>query len=245
MIDKDGNDRRRPALTVSRKGGQVPGRRTQGLHGLGKGDGRAQQGGTRPKPVVSWYPLCHVTPRSVKSRRHLKPLLRAIYPPRNARNRLSCRSSTSPCGRTWAGPGDITSLAVVPDEMRSAILWSKDDGVLAGEEVFAAVFTAIDPEVGVRFDAHDGAKLTKGMRVAEVQGRALSSFPRNAPPSISSPSFPESPRRHGTWWTLPEDPAAPSSWIPARPCPAGARSRSTRSPWEAAGIIARAFTTWC
>ena len=71
-------------------------------------------------------------------------------------------------------PGDITSLAVVPDEMRSAILWSKDNGVLAGEEVFEAVFKAIDPEVGVRFDAHDGAKLTKGMRVAEVQGRALS-----------------------------------------------------------------------
>jgi nicotinate-nucleotide pyrophosphorylase (carboxylating) len=70
--------------------------------------------------------------------------------------------------------GDITSQAVVPEEQRSAILWSKDDGVLAGEEVFAAVFEAVDPSVSVRFDAHDGARLTRGMRVAEVRGRALS-----------------------------------------------------------------------
>jgi nicotinate-nucleotide pyrophosphorylase (carboxylating) len=70
--------------------------------------------------------------------------------------------------------GDVTSQAVVPDDECSATLWSKDNGVLAGEEVFAAVFTAVDPAVSVRFSAHDGAILTKGMRVAEVQGKALS-----------------------------------------------------------------------
>jgi nicotinate-nucleotide pyrophosphorylase (carboxylating) len=72
------------------------------------------------------------------------------------------------------GTGDVTSQAVVPDETRTAVLWSKDDGVLAGEEVFTAVFRAMDPAVGVRFIAHDGARLTRGMRVAEVQGKALS-----------------------------------------------------------------------
>jgi len=70
--------------------------------------------------------------------------------------------------------GDVTSQAVVPDDERSAILWSKDTGILAGEEVFTAVFRAVDPAVGVRFDAHDGAVLAKGMRVAEVRGKALS-----------------------------------------------------------------------
>jgi nicotinate-nucleotide pyrophosphorylase (carboxylating) len=70
--------------------------------------------------------------------------------------------------------GDVTSQAVVPDDERSAILWSKDTGILAGEEVFAAVFRAVDPGVSVRFDAHDGAVLAQGMRVAQVRGKALS-----------------------------------------------------------------------
>jgi len=70
--------------------------------------------------------------------------------------------------------GDITSQAVTPDEDRRATLWSKDAGVLAGEEVFAAVFRAIDPETRVEFDLHDGAMLEKDERVAEVRGKGLS-----------------------------------------------------------------------
>jgi nicotinate-nucleotide pyrophosphorylase (carboxylating) len=70
--------------------------------------------------------------------------------------------------------GDVTSLAVVPEGERRAVLWSKDQGVLAGEEVFAAVFRRIDPSVAVTFSLHDGAHLEKGDRVAEVRGRAAS-----------------------------------------------------------------------
>jgi nicotinate-nucleotide pyrophosphorylase (carboxylating) len=70
--------------------------------------------------------------------------------------------------------GDVTSQAVVPDGERSATLWSKDTGVLAGEEVFAAVFRAMDPAVQVRFLLHDGAALVPGARVAAVSGKALS-----------------------------------------------------------------------
>jgi nicotinate-nucleotide pyrophosphorylase (carboxylating) len=70
--------------------------------------------------------------------------------------------------------GDVTSQAVVPEGERCAMLWSKDPGVLAGEEVFAAVFRRIDPAVHVTFLAHDGARLAKGDRVAEVRGRVLS-----------------------------------------------------------------------
>jgi nicotinate-nucleotide pyrophosphorylase (carboxylating) len=70
--------------------------------------------------------------------------------------------------------GDVTSQAVAPDGERAATLWSKDTGVLAGADVFAAVFRAIDPDVRVRFALHDGAFLEKGQRVAEVSGRAVS-----------------------------------------------------------------------
>ena len=70
--------------------------------------------------------------------------------------------------------GDVTSRAVVPEGERTAVLWSKDQGVLAGEEVFAAVFRRIDPSVAVTFLCHDGARLAKGDQVAEARGRAFS-----------------------------------------------------------------------
>jgi nicotinate-nucleotide pyrophosphorylase (carboxylating) len=70
--------------------------------------------------------------------------------------------------------GDVTSQAVLADEPRSATLWSKDEGVLAGEEVFAAVFHAVDPAVQVQFSLHDGAVLGRGTAVASVRGTTLS-----------------------------------------------------------------------
>jgi nicotinate-nucleotide pyrophosphorylase (carboxylating) len=69
--------------------------------------------------------------------------------------------------------GDVTSQAVTPEEERSATLWSKDTGILAGEEVFTAVFRAIDAGTRVEFTLHDGAPLMPGQRVAEVRGEAL------------------------------------------------------------------------
>jgi nicotinate-nucleotide pyrophosphorylase (carboxylating) len=70
--------------------------------------------------------------------------------------------------------GDVTSQAVVPEDERIAVLWSKDHGVLAGEEVFTAVFKRLDPGVTVTFHFHDGARLAKADRVAEVHGPARS-----------------------------------------------------------------------
>ena len=70
--------------------------------------------------------------------------------------------------------GDVTSLAVAPEGRSEATLWSKDEGVLAGEEVFAAVFRAIDPATRVAFALHDGAALGMGQRVAQVSGRTVS-----------------------------------------------------------------------
>jgi nicotinate-nucleotide pyrophosphorylase (carboxylating) len=66
--------------------------------------------------------------------------------------------------------GDVTTEAVAPRGDGRAVLWSKDTGVLAGAEVFAAVFRSIDPATRVRFAAQDGASLAPGQRVAEVSG---------------------------------------------------------------------------
>jgi nicotinate-nucleotide pyrophosphorylase (carboxylating) len=70
--------------------------------------------------------------------------------------------------------GDVTSLAVVPDEACAASLVSKDGGILAGEEVFAAVFRTVDPSVRTVFRLHDGAPLSPGDVVAEISGLARS-----------------------------------------------------------------------
>ncbi len=66
--------------------------------------------------------------------------------------------------------GDITSQAIVPEGAGSAVLRSKEAGVLAGEEVFGAVFRAVDTDVRVEFRVHDGARLSRGDTVATVSG---------------------------------------------------------------------------
>jgi len=66
--------------------------------------------------------------------------------------------------------GDVTTEAVAPEGDAAAVLWSKDTGILAGAEVFAAVFRALDPRTRVEFSVPDGAPLTPGQRVAEVRG---------------------------------------------------------------------------
>jgi len=68
--------------------------------------------------------------------------------------------------------GDVTSLATVPDESCDAFLLSKDEGVLAGAEVFSAVFRRSDPALSVEFSVRDGAEVRPGDRIATVRGKA-------------------------------------------------------------------------
>ncbi len=65
--------------------------------------------------------------------------------------------------------GDITTQAIASAPCR-ALLLSKDEGILAGEEVFQAVFQRLDPEVRVDFLLHDGDSLKPGDKVAAVEG---------------------------------------------------------------------------
>ncbi len=70
--------------------------------------------------------------------------------------------------------GDVTTSAVFSDEVSQAVLLSKDHGVLAGEEVFGAVFREIDSQVTLEFFHHDGDTLEPGDKVATVRGKITS-----------------------------------------------------------------------
>ncbi len=72
----------------------------------------------------------------------------------------------------FGSAGDVTSAAVFGDETVRAVLLSKDTGVLAGAEVFTAVFEALDPEIRVAFLVADGEEVTPMKEVAVIEGRA-------------------------------------------------------------------------
>lgn len=69
--------------------------------------------------------------------------------------------------------GDLTGETFIPATASArAELRAREDGVLAGAEVFARAFTLIDPDVEVRLLATDGASFTSGDTLAEVSGPA-------------------------------------------------------------------------
>jgi nicotinate-nucleotide pyrophosphorylase (carboxylating) len=70
-----------------------------------------------------------------------------------------------------AGLGDVTSRAIFPAKHRSrAVIGAKQDLVLCGLEVAAAVFTRVDPALKVRLLAADGDRVKKGAAVLRVEG---------------------------------------------------------------------------
>lgn len=70
--------------------------------------------------------------------------------------------------------GDITSKAIFSDELCTADLISKDNGILAGLVVFEAVFKHIDSTTHISFFHKDGDNITEETRIATVSGRAVS-----------------------------------------------------------------------
>lgn len=74
------------------------------------------------------------------------------------------------------GPGDITSEATVPEDLRChAVITAKQRGVVAGLEVVASVFAALDPDVQVDLLARDGDLVDDPPRdLATVSGPARS-----------------------------------------------------------------------
>lgn len=81
--------------------------------------------------------------------------------------------------RAWLredlGPGDISSLAILPSGHRSrAVIHAKQAGVAAGLPVAEAVFAEVDPALSVRRVAAEGASIAAGDVLLELEGSTLS-----------------------------------------------------------------------
>lgn len=66
---------------------------------------------------------------------------------------------------------DVTTNAVMPTAIPGTVdLLCKEEGVIAGLPIFARVFALLDPEVKVDFFCQEGDAVSKGQRLAVVQG---------------------------------------------------------------------------
>lgn len=70
-----------------------------------------------------------------------------------------------------AGLGDVTSRAIFPAKHRSrAVIDARQDLIICGLEVAAAVFARVDPALKVRLLARDGDRVKPGAAVLRVEG---------------------------------------------------------------------------
>jgi len=71
------------------------------------------------------------------------------------------------------GAGDLTSRAVVPEgSLATGVVISKADGVVAGVDVAAAVFAAVDRDLTVERRAADGDRVAPGDELLALRGDA-------------------------------------------------------------------------
>lgn len=78
---------------------------------------------------------------------------------------------------------DISTNAVMPERQEGEVdLICKQDGVIAGLEVFRRVFTLLDPTTVCAFTCEDGAHVSRGQKIGSVRGdiRVLLSGERTA-----------------------------------------------------------------
>jgi nicotinate-nucleotide pyrophosphorylase (carboxylating) len=67
-----------------------------------------------------------------------------------------------------------TEMTVARDARATAALVLKDDGVVAGLDVFRTVFRSFDPSTRVALEMEDGMRCARGTVLARVSGRARS-----------------------------------------------------------------------
>jgi len=71
------------------------------------------------------------------------------------------------------GPGDITTLAVVPPRlMAQGTLLAKSDLILAGWPIAVRVFAKLDPNLRIQSASQEGRRIKAGRPIARLQGRA-------------------------------------------------------------------------
>ncbi len=73
------------------------------------------------------------------------------------------------------GDGDHTSLATIPSDAKGyAMLFSKDNGILAGIEVAKTVLRLIDNDLSTEIFYKDGAEIKKGDKILKIFGKIRS-----------------------------------------------------------------------
>lgn len=66
---------------------------------------------------------------------------------------------------------DVSTNAVMPTEKKGKVdLIAKEDGVIAGLDIYARVFTILDEKTEIDFHCKDGDEVKKGELMAEVRG---------------------------------------------------------------------------
>lgn len=70
--------------------------------------------------------------------------------------------------------GDVTSKAIFDKEETTAVLYSKDEGILAGISFFTEVFKTVDSTVDVKILKNEGQCVESGDKVAEITGKTRS-----------------------------------------------------------------------
>lgn len=67
---------------------------------------------------------------------------------------------------------DISANAILPEDARGRVdLIAKQDGILAGLQVFERVFTLLDEETRFETKIRDGSAVANGQKIGEVAGR--------------------------------------------------------------------------
>lgn len=73
------------------------------------------------------------------------------------------------------GWGDVTSQALLdPSLPAGGVVVAREDGIVAGLPVAAAVYAVLDPAVRWQALVDDGAQVSAGVRLAEISGPAMS-----------------------------------------------------------------------
>lgn len=77
--------------------------------------------------------------------------------------------------RAWlaedVGSGDISTQSTIPAGSRSvAVIHAKEDGMIAGLPVAELVFQVVDPSLEFKARIQEGARVTRGTIIAEVEG---------------------------------------------------------------------------
>ena len=63
-----------------------------------------------------------------------------------------------------------TDLLISENSVSDAYFLAKADGVVAGLDIAARVFTMLDPRVNIKFLVQDGARVSKGEKIAAIHG---------------------------------------------------------------------------